>query len=598
MPETRKKVIGAYAGAGALCLLALFWAMQLWKADLTVPMTLGGDAAAMSALVKGLIDNGWYLQNRFLGVPTGLDFRDYPMAESLHFLLMKLISLWTFDYAMVLNLYYLLTFPLTVLTSMFVFRRFKISYSSAIVGSLLFTFLPYHFFRGEGHLFLASYYLIPLMIMVILWVCLNEPMFFIAGGDRETSRRWGGPTGLTSIAICVLVASAGVYYAFFAGFFLLVAGVFACCHTRSRRPLLTSGILLAALCLALLVNLSPSILYAYRHGKNPTGLERPARGAEIYGMRITQLLLPVTGHRIRYLGSLKASYNRWTPLVNENDYASLGAIGACGFLALVGWLIVRRPDIPYADLFNSLAVLNISAVLLATMGGFGSLFAGAVTAKIRAYNRMSIYIAFFSLLAVALVLDRLAQRCATSKARSWLVAGGLGLLLPIGILDQTPAYFVPPYERLRAAYFNDRDFVRRIEASVPESTMVFQLPYVPFPEHPPVHRMADYSHFRGYLHSKSLRWSYGAMKGREGDAWQRRVAGQPLPEMVKTLVAAGFGGIYVDRFGYADQAAQMEAALSKLLETEPIVSGDRRLAFFNLSGAAGRTRGKQDTVQP
>jgi phosphoglycerol transferase len=308
-------------------------------------------------------------------------------------------------------------------------------------------------------------------------------------------------------------------------------------------------------------------------------------------MRITQLLLPVTGHRIPRLASLKASYNRWTLLVNENDTASLGAIGGSGFLVLLGWLIVRRPGAADAGLFGSLAILNISAVLLATIGGFGSLFAGAVTAKIRSYNRMSVYIAFFALFAVVLILDRLAQRCATPKAKGWPVAGALGLLLAIGILDQTTAHFAPPYDRLRAAYFNDRDFVRRIEASVPENAMIFQLPYVPFPENPPVHRMVDYSHFRGYLHSKTLRWSYGAMKGREGDAWQRHVAGQPLPEMLKALIAAGFRGIYVDRFGYADQGAAMEAALSKLLRIEPIESGDRRLMFFNLSGAVGRARG-------
>lgn len=591
--EIRKKAIGAYAGAIAFCLLALFWVMQLWRADLTVPFAYEGDGLGTGALIKGMLDNEWYLRNRLVGMPTGLDLHDYPMAESLHLSLMKVISLWAFNYAMVLNLYYLLTFPLTLLTSMLVFRSFKISYPMAIVSSLLFAFLPYHFFRGETHLFLASYYLIPPMVMVILWVCLDEPMFCAARGNDDTQRRWTGSKGMAAIAICVLVASAGVYYALFAGFFLLVAGVFACCHARSRRPLLVSGVLLAALCLTFLVNVSPSILYAYRHGVNPSAIERPAKEAEVFGMRIAQLLLPVTGHRIPYLASLKASYNRWTPLVNENDFASLGAIGSCGFLVLLGWLIVRRPDMAHADLFNSLAVLNISAVLLATIGGLGSLFAGAVTAKIRAYNRISVYIAFFSLLAVVLLLDRLAQRCATSKVRSWLVAGALGLLLPIGILDQTTAHFVPPYERLRAAYFNDADFVRRIEASVPESAMIFQLPYVPYPEHPSVHRMTDYSHFRGYLHSKTLRWSYGAMKGREGDGWQRRVVAKPLPEFVETLALAGFGGIYVDRFGYGDQAAEMEAALSRLLETGPIVSGDQRLTFFNLCDAAGRLREKR-----
>ena len=95
--------------------------------------------------------------------------------------------------------------------------------------------------------------------------------------------------------------------------------------------------------------------------------------------------------------------------------------------------------------------------------------------------------------------------------------------------------------------------------------------------------MVDYSHFRGYLHSKTLRWSYGTMKGREGDSWQRRVAAKPLSELVDALALAGFSGIYVDRYGYSDQGEKLEAALQDLLATKPIVSANKRLSFFNLA---------------
>ena len=139
--------------------------MKLWKASLAVPFGYlpGGDALCYSIIVKGLIDNGWYWQNHFLGMPTGLDLYDFPLSDGIHFLFIKFLSLFSTNYAVVLNLYFLLNFPLTALTSLFVFRRFGLSYGPSIVGSLLFTFLPYFFRRGEGHFFYALCYPIPLV---------------------------------------------------------------------------------------------------------------------------------------------------------------------------------------------------------------------------------------------------------------------------------------------------------------------------------------------------------------------------------------------------------------------------------------------------
>ncbi len=75
------------------------------------------------------------------------------------------------------------------------------------------------------------------------------------------------------------------------------------------------------------------------------------------------------------------------------------------------------------------------------------------------------------------------------------------------------------------------------------------------------------------------------MKFREADAWQRQVTAKPLSELVEVLGAAGFHGIYLDRYGYPDQSAELEAGLSTLLHTRPIVSPNQRLVFFPLAKA-------------
>jgi len=295
------------------------------------------------------------------------------------------------------------------------------------------------------------------------------------------------------------------------------------------------------------------------------------------------LVLPITGHRLPLLAAVKERYNQQAPLVNGNDSASLGLIGTIGFLALILLLILGKPD-RAPPLLDALSVLNLSGVLLATVGGFSSLFAFLVSATIRNYNRLSIFIGFVALFAVVLLLERVREFCAT---RVWPTSARRGLfgvlivsLLVLGVLDQTAPGFVPNYSELKTEYESDVAFVNRIEASLPENAMVFQLPYIPFPEVGAGPDTLIYEHLRGYLHSRSLRWSYGAIKGREDDAWEKNVAAMPIPEMVETLVFAGFGGVYVDRFGYSDHGAQLESELADNLSTKPILSTNQRMSFF------------------
>src|SRR5260370_33528249 len=72
------------------------------------------------------------------------------------------------------------------------------------------------------------------------------------------------------------------------------------------------------------------------------------------------------------------------------------------------------------------------------------------------------------------------------------------------------------------------------------------------------------------------------MHGRSADELQAGIAKRPLPECVRLMAEAGFGGIYVDRNGYADHGAGIEASLAALLGRPPIVSPNQRLCFFDI----------------
>ena len=227
------------------------------------------------------------------------------------------------------------------------------------------------------------------------------------------------------------------------------------------------------------------------------------------------------------------------------------------------------------------ALVPATAMLRMLRRSFGSLFAFLIQPQFRCYNRISVYIAFISLFAIGLLLDRgTRDRLGTTGGK--IGCGAVTLfLLAFGIFDETTPVFAPDYARAKQLFEQDERFVHSVDAVVPANSMVFQLPYMQFPEPPGLNKMGNYDLLRGYLHSEKLRWSYPAMKGEVADAWQRTVSAMPAADMLQALAGAGFSGIYLDRFGYADNGLQMEHDLSRVLDEGPLVANGR-LLFFSL----------------
>jgi phosphoglycerol transferase len=564
--NNRIKRASQYIAAAVLCVVMLCWFLQIWRADLRVPFYYIGDSIFYGMSTKGIIENGWYWQNPLIGAPGILQMYEFPTFDNAVVVVMLLISVVTHNPFVVMNLFYLLSFPLITITSLYVLRQLNLSYVPALFASLLYAFLPYHFMRNQHHLVLNAYYVVPLAILVVLWLISEE----LAPRTKKF---------IGAVLICLLLGCSGVYYPFFFCFLLLVGGMVGALRFKRLRPLLMSVVFVGIVTATVLINLSPSFIYTYRHG-HAGAMKRVPSEAEAYGLKISQLVLPITVHRIPIVDRFKRFHNA-NSMVSENDSSSLGLIGAIGFLGLLAQLLYRKELLPNASgLLQDLSVLNLASVLLATIGGFGLLFSLYVSSAIRCYNRISVYIAFFSFTAIALGLERIYPR--TTKRRSIFYVL-VAVILFLGFLDQTSLWYVPDYDSAKADFVSDEEFVNRIEASLPAGSMIFQLPYVQFPETPPLNRMVDYDHFRGYLHSKNLRWSYGAIKNREVDRAQQRVAALPPQELAQELAFAGFNGIYVDRFGYEDNGAAMEAELSRILQTKPLNSPNGRLLFFNLS---------------
>ncbi len=578
-----------------VCVALLAWLLRLDQAHLEVPFGDGSDVLLNSTLVKGLVDNGWVWHNPFLGAPFGTQFLDFPFYDNLNLALMKLIALFSANYVIVLNVFFLLTFPLTTLSTLLVLRSFKVSFASSLAISLLYTFLPFHFLRGETHIFLSAYFLIPPITMVIVRVWL--------GG--EWTRRWIAAAAV----ICTLIGSATFYYAFFSCYLLCAAGLLSAIRTRSLVPAIRGLAMTTAIVIALGINLSPNWLYAIRHGRNPEVGRRLPVESEIYALKLTHLLLPVGGHRIGFLKRARQVYDRATPFY-EGSTASLGMVGDLGFIFLVGFLLVGRETNGRPSLFRGLAVLLLVSVLLGTTGGLGAIFNFLIYPQIRAYTRISIFIAFFSLFAIALLLDSTRRWIGNNKVALYAWYGALLAVLWLGILDEVPPQS-PGYAAMKARYQSEAAFIAQVEGSLPMGAMIFQLPNTRFPEVPPVEDKPVYDELRGYLHSRTLRWSSGAMRGRPQAWWGEQIGREidrlnsnsvsrsggalktpDLHDVLDTLVLAGFSGIYLDRRGLPDKGKTMVARLQASLDTTPIENSDGHLVFFNLTRYAQTLRAK------
>jgi phosphoglycerol transferase len=575
-----------------LCLFVLWFPMGVRESNFKVPFAYnGGDNFAYCVFMKGVVDGGWFLHNDLLGAPFGADLYDFPVNDNFSLAIVKLLSLFTKDYALIFNLFLLLNYPLTVLVTYLVFRHFKLSYATSIVGSLFYTFLPYHYSRAIGHSFYSVYYAIPLMTMVLLWVAtgtLRGQDVLSRSGLRQNKGKWA-----VCLLTCFLLSSTGGFYYVFFGLFLLGTVALACViRERTWYSLLVPGVIGTVILFVLTINVVPNLLFFSKFGRTEA-VARTAADAEYGGLKISSLLLPSQQHVLNAFSTIKVN-SLANPLTTENRDSTLGVWGSLGFLFLLGYLLFRPRETTARSfeypfpLLNHLSILNLAAVLLATIGGFGSLFALLVWTQIRGYNRICVYIAFFAFFALCLLFDYGVQRWVSQRWQRIVSVSLLGCGLVLGLIDLLGTLNWRNSGELAETYFSDRDFVKSIEAQLPGQALIFQLPYAPFPESKGAYQMQDYDHLRGYYNSRRLRWSFGAMKGRPADLWQQSIAAQPVPEMLESLAKAGFSGLYVDRFGYEDQGQKIEAELASLLGPVTLVSRNQRLSFFNLTAFGQR----------
>ena len=140
--------------------------------------------------------------------------------------------------------------------------------------------------------------------------------------------------------------------------------------------------------------------------------------------------------------------------------------------------------------------------------------------------------------------------------------------------DQVPAQPTgEERESIARQVSSDQKFVADMESVLPPGAMVFQFPVMDFPE-APLREVSAYDHLRPYLYSHHLRFSFGSVKGRPREEWQKNLLALTLPEAVAELKKRGFSALSVNRNAYPDGAHELEQNLRALGYSEMIQSAE------------------------
>lgn len=554
----------------------------------------GADSILQATFIKTIIESGWIYSNTRLGAPFGANFLDFPGADGLMLLQIKLFTLVSSDPTTVLNLFYAFSFVLIFSCAFWVFRKFDIDPILSTAAALIYTCTPYHFLRGTNHLYLSNYFIVPLLI----WIAIS-----IYPGDKTSSldkpifQKW------YYIPLLLGAGSAGIYYAFFGLVLIFVTGMIGTVEEKSWLYSRRASTAIVFIIAGVLINLGPSLAHNWQEGKNPEVATRSPTESELYGLRLGQLLLPIWGHQNSTIANFSRKYHESVKPITEAPSSALGLIGSLGFLLLFAALLFNK--LFFTDKrIHVLARLNLVLFSFAVIGGFGVLFAILVTPQLRGTNRASIYIAFISILALFLWLKSNPRLALNTNSNLRHVKPILTTLLVLfALYDQIPAgariasggtnigflkkLFPHAYNQNiiddhRLSNNNFKDFIFRIEKAISTNGMIYVLPYVPFPESPPIFDEGYNALLRPYYYSSHARWSYGSMKGRSGDVWTKAVESLSLEEKIKALQMSGFEGIYIERKAYKDHGIALEKDLRNILQGEVLESADRNQVFYRL----------------
>jgi phosphoglycerol transferase len=500
-----------------------------------------------------------------LGAPFGSNWSDWPMIEELQLAFFGLLAK-VFGLFMGLNVGMLSGHLLAAATCYAVARAGGCLPNWSFVAGLAYGLAPFFFAQSPHHLQVQWAWHVPLFALVWRWVATAPGL------------EWGSGRFRWAIGISVLTGLMFVYYTNVFCQLVLIGALVLYAQSRGRPALQAACAVIGAAAAAVILMSLDTWTFGWAHGPNRGALVREYKWLEIYGLKLVDLVIPPVTHRSAFVAAWARGHHQAAPLLDEQS-SYLGLIGVAS-LGWLGWTAVaaavrRRQDAVPMEAWQVLWI-----VIMFATGGLNSILGALGITMFRASCRYSIVILAIALLWAARRLSEI-QAARTRPGDAAGVAGSGGhelvwLVAPficslVVLRDQVPR---PPARELQAHVAQlvaaDREFTAKIEAALPVGAMVFQLPVMEYPE-APAPGIPPYDHFRPYLFSRQLRYSFGAIKGRERDRWQLELAAIEPSRAVAEMRRRGFAAVLLNRNGFPERGRKIEELLRGLDGVGPAI---------------------------
>jgi len=508
------------------------------------------------------VDNwGWiaYTQNNHYGYPLGIDTNLFPNIDITQNYLAKFLSLLTGSPFAGINLLLVASFPLIAVLAYFSIRLTGLKGPIAIALAIAFTMIPFHFGRGLGHTYLAAFY--GAIAGVILAQLIGSGrMSRMLRRKNHTPRQFAFNI-FAIMVLVILTAWSGVYYSVFGLILMATAWLWFLSQTKDRRnltfaaiPILGTGLLSVAGFIPALTALGQDAPYASLGERTPFE-------SVLFAGNLALAILPAPISQLSFLNFYNTNVAEAfsaAPKIESHALTNAGTWITFTALIFVCWAMLTK----YRSQLGFLLTLTVVTVLFFVPWGFNYLFAAAITPQIRAWNRLVPVLLLLIILLAAAVIAQM-----KSAQKTGIAVSIAALIVIITIVES-----VWPF---RVTYARDSDkgeittqsaeeYVAKIDAVLPQSCGILQLPYMVYPENAPILKMNDYDHFWPALTGTQKNWSYGAVKYTQASAWMAALPEVPSAADMEILGLAGFCGIHLDTRAYVNPAAdRIVAALTE-----------------------------------
>lgn len=563
---------GGWALASSLLVILVAWfAMGFSGHAFHVPAAYSTETSVTQYLAASHREDGWFGTVSRAAAPFETAVSALPNADGFSLLLMRALAIFSDDPFVLLNLYLLAGFALCASIGYAVYRRLGLASPWAAAATLAFALLPMHFLRVQQP-FLTMYFSAALVGWLALEVVSENPL------DR--SKPWARRALV--VFACVICGMCGMSYAMFGGLIIAAAGICTALDSRSAKPLRRAVLIISIIIAAVAVNLAPSGWSTLHGGSDSQSIAQVANTPE--SLSLTSMLLPRPDHLVSGLNELRAKYNGSMSPTSDVGDSALGLIGAVGLVLLLMTPFLGRWSDRVPSVVRQASGPTYAGVLFSTLGGLGVFLATLFFTEANTLARIVPFVAFFAILASLRLLQAFFERRQDTHPRTTPYVVAL-LLAGLCIVDQAGAGRGVKMQEQAAAFERDQRFFAAVENAVPAHSMILQLPLSPYPTSTLQPLPAAFDPYAGYLHTKTLRWSSGAIRGRIEERWQTLFDAFPLQEKMTALAALGFAGIVIDKHGYADPASTIDVALAQAKLQPTLQNEDATRVYYAVPGS-------------